>query len=102
LLLFSLFLLQTVAPDRFQSLVLSTLVRGNTTAILKPIPVVVVYENNTYGQGLADGFSAAYKKAGGRVRFNITVTPTNAKQTATDLAAQKVIRVVIATNNNTW
>jgi hypothetical protein len=82
--------------------VLSTLVRGNTTTIPKAIPVVVVFDSGTYGLGLATGFSAAYKKAGGRIRFNTTVTATNAKDAATDLATQKVTRIVIATNNNTW
>jgi hypothetical protein len=66
--------------------------------------VVVVFDIGTYGLGLAAGFSAAYKKAGGSVRFNKTVTPTNAKDLATELAATtpKVTRIVIATNNNTW
>jgi ABC-type branched-subunit amino acid transport system substrate-binding protein len=94
--------MQTVAPDKFQSLVLSTLVRGNTTAIPKPLPVVVVYENNTYGTGLAAGFSDAYRKAGGRIVFNTTVLPDNAKSTVQDLATKKARRIVIATNNVTW
>ncbi|WIA19364.1 hypothetical protein OEZ85_003991 [Tetradesmus obliquus] len=94
--------LRTVAPDRFQSRILAVLVRGNTTTIKKAIPVVLVYEANTYGQGLADGFAVAYKKLTGRIRFNRTVTPTNAKSIATELANSTATRVVIATNNNTW
>jgi ABC-type branched-subunit amino acid transport system substrate-binding protein len=66
--------------------------------------VVVVSDSGTYGLGLAAGFSAALKKLGGRVRFNETVTPTNAKDIATKLSTQtpRVTRIVIATNDNTW
>ncbi|WIA10772.1 hypothetical protein OEZ85_010941 [Tetradesmus obliquus] len=84
-------------PDRFQSRVLANLVKASG---LKPVGVVV--EPNAYGQGLADGFTAAYKKLGGTVKTTIVTTPTNAVQAAQDMAKSGVPKVVIAMNNDTW
>ncbi|WIA30807.1 hypothetical protein OEZ86_000865 [Tetradesmus obliquus] len=84
-------------PDRFQSRVLANLVKASG---LKPVGVVV--EPNAYGQGLADGFTAAYKKLGGTVKTTIVTTPTNAVQAAQNMAKSGVTKVVIAMNNDTW
>jgi ABC-type branched-subunit amino acid transport system substrate-binding protein len=89
---------QIISPDRFQTVVLANLVKGAGS----PQPAGVLVEPNAYGQGLADGFTANYKKLGGTVKNTITITPTNAVAAAQELAKSGVKIVVMGTNNDTW
>lgn len=56
------YLFRTVPSDAFQGVALATLTRDKGVG-----KVSIIHVNNDYGKGLADAFSNAYAKIGGRV-----------------------------------
>jgi branched-chain amino acid transport system substrate-binding protein len=60
------FLFRTVPTDAVQGVALAQVVKGKNVN-----DVAIVYVNNDYGKGLAESFSAAYKKLGGKVTQSV-------------------------------
>lgn len=98
------FMFRTVASDALQGVVAAQLARGELNDVLEGSmqydTAAVIYVNNPYGQGLAEGFAQAFEERGGTVQAMVAhpeePQPTYASQLEEALAGDPDVLLAVS------